>query len=380
MDGGDVLLEEEDDDEIPTLIPVVSELGESRSVPVTIITGYLGAGKTTLLNYILSENHGKRIAVIMNEFGEGESDMEKSMTVSTGEQDSALFEEWLELRNGCLCCSIKDNAVRAIELLMEKQGKFDYILLETTGLADPGPIANLFWLDDELASNIFVDGILTVIDSKHFISQVEEKKADIDINEAVRQVALADIILLNKTDLITETEKSGILSQICAINSAAIVISTVNSRVDLDKILDLNAYGCDSSHSYLQQNLSLKQQSERVLTAAGNHLDKTVSTVRVDLPGTLNTLEFDQFLQLLLWESQISSPTGATMEVLRLKGVICESDCEHTTILQGVYETYDKRSSNIPIPKEPHSSIVFIGRNLDQQVLESSVQRCIIPS
>uniref|UniRef100_A0A8P4GEL4 COBW domain containing n=1 Tax=Dicentrarchus labrax TaxID=13489 RepID=A0A8P4GEL4_DICLA len=131
MDG--MVMEEEDD--CPELVPIDSPPGPpAEQIPVTIITGYLGAGKTTLLNYILTEQHNKRIAVILNEFGEG-SALEKSLAVSHAGE---LYEEWLELRNGCLCCSVKDNGLKAIENLMEKKGKFDYILLETTGLADPG--------------------------------------------------------------------------------------------------------------------------------------------------------------------------------------------------------------------------------------------------
>ncbi|KAH3694870.1 hypothetical protein DPMN_082311 [Dreissena polymorpha] len=137
-----------DEEDIPDLVAAESK------VPVTIITGFLGAGKTTLLNYVLTEQHGKRIAVIMNEFGEGDS-IEKSMSVGS---DGERYEEWLELRNGCLCCSVKDNGVQAIENLMTKKGKFDYILLETTGLADPGPIASIFWLDEDLCSDLYLDG------------------------------------------------------------------------------------------------------------------------------------------------------------------------------------------------------------------------------
>ncbi|XP_046686556.1 LOW QUALITY PROTEIN: COBW domain-containing protein 2-like [Homalodisca vitripennis] len=138
------------EEDIPSLIPA-----QYKPVPVvTIITGYLGAGKTTLLNYILKEQHNKRIAVILNEFGEG-SALEKSVSIG---QEGELYEEWLELRNGCLCCSVKDNGIKAIENLMAKRGKFDYILLETTGLADPGPIATMFWLDEDLGSDIYLDG------------------------------------------------------------------------------------------------------------------------------------------------------------------------------------------------------------------------------
>nr|XP_031305673.1 COBW domain-containing protein 2-like isoform X1 [Camelus dromedarius] len=162
--------EEQAEEDCPELVPIEAKQREEEEnsnpaakIPVTIITGYLGAGKTTLLNYILTEQHNKRVAVILNEFGEG-SAVEKSLAVSQGGE---LYEEWLELRNGCLCCSVKDNGLRAIENLMQKKGKFDYILLETTGLADPGAVASMFWVDAELGVDIYLDGIITVVDSKY---------------------------------------------------------------------------------------------------------------------------------------------------------------------------------------------------------------------
>ncbi|TSO77731.1 COBW domain-containing protein 1 [Bagarius yarrelli] len=154
----------DDEDDCPKLVPIEEKnKTPAAQIPVTIITGYLGAGKTTLLNYILTEQHNKRIAVILNEFGEGNA-LEKSLAVS---QAGELYEEWLELRNGCLCCSVKDNGLKAIENLMEKKGKFDYILLETTGLADPGAVASMFWVDAELGSDLYLDGIIAVIDAKY---------------------------------------------------------------------------------------------------------------------------------------------------------------------------------------------------------------------
>merc|ERR1712168_903278 len=167
-----------DEDDAPDLVPLPASKDFSPSntnvtkiqgdkIPVTVITGYLSAGKSTLLNYILTEEHQKRIAVIVNEFGEG-SAMEQVMSIG---EEGALYEEWLELRNGCLCCSVKDNGVKAIENLMKKRGKFDYILLETTGLADPGPIASIFWIDEALCSDLYLDGIVTVIDAKYSMKQ-----------------------------------------------------------------------------------------------------------------------------------------------------------------------------------------------------------------
>merc|ERR1712168_258583 len=198
-----------DEDDAPDLVPLPASKDFSPSntnvtkiqgdkIPVTVITGYLGAGKSTLLNYILTEEHQKRIAVIVNEFGEG-SAMEQVMSIG---EEGALYEEWLELRNGCLCCSVKDNGVKAIENLMEKKGKFDYILLETTGLADPGPIASIFWLDEELGSDIYLDGIVTVTDAKYGLDQLNDPKLvdnieeenETPVNTAKKQIALADLI------------------------------------------------------------------------------------------------------------------------------------------------------------------------------------------
>ncbi|XP_040844859.1 COBW domain-containing protein 2-like isoform X10 [Ochotona curzoniae] len=202
-------VEEEDlvEEDCPELVPIETQQREEEQegksglgakIPVTIITGYLGAGKTTLLNYILTEQHSKRVAVILNEFGEG-SAVEKPLAVSQGGQ---LYEEWLELGNGCLCCSVKDNGIRAIENLMQKKGKFDYILLETTGLADPGAVASMFWVDAELGSDIYLDGIITVVDSKYGFKHLTEEKPEGLVNEATRSI--------NGLGKILETQRSSL--------------------------------------------------------------------------------------------------------------------------------------------------------------------------
>ncbi|XP_063450125.1 zinc-regulated GTPase metalloprotein activator 1A isoform X5 [Pan paniscus] len=193
----------DEEEDCPELVPIETTQSEEEEksglgakIPVTIITGYLGAGKTTLLNYILTEQHSKRVTVILNEFGEG-SVLEKSLAVSQGGE---LYEEWLELRNGCLCSSVKDNSLRAIENLMQKKGKFDYILLETTGLADPGAVASVFWVDAELGSDIYLDGIITIVDSKYGLKHLTEEKPDGLINEATRSI--------NGLGQILETQRS----------------------------------------------------------------------------------------------------------------------------------------------------------------------------
>ncbi|KAE8746675.1 hypothetical protein FOCC_FOCC006659 [Frankliniella occidentalis] len=312
-----------DDDDIPQLVPATFQ-----SVPVTIITGYLGAGKTTLLNYILHEQSEKKIAVILNEFGEG-SALEKSISVGN---EGALYEEWLELRNGCLCCSVKDNGVKAIENLMTKRGKFDYILLETTGLADPGPIATIFWLDKELGSDIFLDGIITVVDANHCLEQIDDKANTFDDGEPC---------------------------------NAAI-------RVSLDRILDLRAYSGSGSER-IERLLASSQESQKL-----SHLDKDVCSVTLPLAAPLTRGALDLFLQRLLWERRLLDDKGDTASVIRLKGVVNLEGAPH--LLQAVYQTWDLEA----VPDAARGGegldrdrLIFIGRNLEEKSLRRLLEECV---
>ncbi|XP_049815538.1 COBW domain-containing protein 2-like isoform X2 [Schistocerca nitens] len=332
---------ESSDEDVPELVPAVFQ-----PVPVTIITGYLGAGKTTLLNYILTEEHEKKIAVILNEFGEG-SALEKSVSVG---QDGELYEEWLELRNGCLCCSVKDNGVKAIENLMKKRGKFDYVLLETTGLADPGPIASIFWLDKELGSDIFLDGIVTVMDSTHGLEQLRQKDGDAssgdhssapkpDLNEAVR-----------------------------CINSAAGVIETTRCRVDLNRILDLRAYSSGGNDERLREVAETVERFSKI-----PHINQSVRTLTLEFPITLERSALDAFVQALLWEKA----TGA--DIIRMKGVMSVQGESRPLQLQAVYDTYDAE----PLPSGwdmPGAlcRFILIGRNLDRSAIEQLFHQTVV--
>ncbi|KAL7988711.1 hypothetical protein Chor_007630 [Crotalus horridus] len=322
----------DDEEDCPELIPIrepaikdnVEDIQSSNNfkIPVTIISGYLGAGKTTLLNYILTEQHSKRIAVILNEFGEG-SALEKSLAISQGGE---LYEEWLELRNGCLCCSVKDNGLKAIENLMQKKGKFDYILLETTGLADPGSVASMFWVDAELGSDIYLDGIVSVVDAKHGLQHLKEEKPTGLINEAARQVALADLIIINKVDLVSQAELMKLRTAV---------------RVEISNVLDVHAFDSVSGKS-LQQKLHLEEEPRP-------HLDKSIVTSTFEVLGNTTEEDLNVFIQ----------------------GLVSIKDKSHQVIVQGVYELYDLEETTVKWKEDERiNRIVLIGRNLDNDILK----------
>ncbi|KAI8814015.1 COBW domain-containing protein 1 [Cladochytrium replicatum] len=342
-------------------------VGERVKVPVTIVTGFLGSGKTTLIMRILNDQtHGKRIAVILNEFGES-AGIDKSLTRG---ENGELFEEWLELKNGCLCCSIKDNGVKAIENLMKQRGKFDYILLETTGLADPAPIANIFWMDEDLESDVKLDGIITVVDAKHILQQLSEKKEDGSINEATRQIALADRILVNKTDLVSQEHLEVVSQSIRNINGTALIQITTRSQASLDWILDI-------------QSLDNVDRIE-VLRKAGlvsddhlpEHIDKSVTTVVVTMHGQFDRQKLDEWLRSLLWESTIPGSTtpSETLSILRLKAVVDVRGEDSKVVVQGVQELYELHEGVKWAASEARESrFVFIGRGLNEKLLNDSL-------
>ncbi|XP_062373009.1 zinc-regulated GTPase metalloprotein activator 1 [Sardina pilchardus] len=351
-----------DEEDCPELVPIEKTTDRpSLQIPVTIITGYLGAGKTTLLNYILTEQHSKRIAVILNEFGEG-SALEKSLSVS---QAGELYEEWLELRNGCLCCSVKDNGLKAIENLMEKKGKFDYILLETTGLADPGAVASMFWVDAELGSDVYLDGIVTVIDAKYTMQQLTEEKPDGLVNEATRQVALADLLIINKTDLVSEQELRKVRETVESINGLVRILETQKARVDLSQVLDL--------HSFDIKDATRLTEKLQLVKSTHPHLDKSILTATIEMPGEVSEDRLNLLIQDLLWEKNLKNKEGSPMHVIRLKGILSIEGKVQRVMLQGVHELYElEETPEAWGQDEPRvNRLVFIGRHLDRDILRA---------
>ncbi len=201
-----------------------------KTIPVTVLTGFLGSGKTTLLNRILSENHGKRIAVIENEFGE--IGVDNDLVIGAE-------EEIFEMNNGCICCTVRGDLIRILGNLMKRRDRFDHIMVETTGMADPGPVAQTFFMDDELREQLSLDGVVTLVDAKHVLMHIE------DSDEVKEQIAFADVILLNKIDLVSSTELDQLESRIHSMNAAAKIFRTQDAVIDMDKVLNLGGFDLD---------------------------------------------------------------------------------------------------------------------------------------
>ena len=317
----------------------------TSQVPVTVLTGFLGAGKTTLLNRILTEQHGRKYAVIVNEFGE--QGIDNDLVVDAD-------EEVFEMNNGCICCTVRGDLIRILSGLMKRADKLDAIIVETTGLADPAPVAQTFFVDQDVADRTKLDAIVTVADAVHLSSQLTEH------HEAEEQIAFADVILLNKIDLVDDDGLDRVKDRIKKINPFAKINNTTRSSAPLDEVVGHNPFSLERILEVEPDFLESDHDHE--------HDDDVTSLSFVsDTP-----LDMEKFQE---WFGDLLRTKG--QDILRSKGILDFKGEEDRYVFQGVHMLMDASPMGPwPKGKDRSSRVVFIGRNLDNMNLKEGFENC----
>ncbi|MCX7319921.1 MAG: GTP-binding protein [Hyphomicrobiales bacterium] len=337
----------------------------SAKIPVTVLTGYLGAGKTTLLNRILTENHGKKYAVIVNEFGE--IGIDNDLIIGAD-------EEVFEMNNGCVCCTVRGDLVRILEGLMKRKGKFDAIIVETTGLADPAPVAQTFFVDEDVQAHARLDAVVTVADAKWLSDRLK------DAPEAKNQIAFADVIVLNKTDLVTAPELAEVEARIRAINPYAKLHRTTRAQVKIEDVLDRGAFDLDrileiepafleaddhdhdhghDHHHHHGHDHGLKHYHDEEMQSLSLRSEKPLD------PSTF-----------MPWLQDLMAKEGG--KILRSKGIISFAGDDERYVFQGVHMMLEGDHQRPWKDDEKRESrLVFIGRELPEQLIRDGFERCI---
>jgi G3E family GTPase len=323
-------------------------------VPVTVLTGFLGSGKTTLVNHLLTEQHGQRIAIIENEFGE------------IGIDDALVIdadEEIFEMNNGCICCTVRGDLIRILGNLMNRRDRFDRILIETTGLADPAPVAQTFFVDEEMKEKLVLDAIVTMVDARHVRQHLDEDREEGVENEAVEQVAFADRIILNKTDLVDADELAAVELRLRSINAMADIIPAQHARVTPEQVLGIGAFDLDR----------VLESDPTFLEEEDHQHDQSVTSVGIELDGEVDPVRMNDWLSWLL---------GAKgTDIFRMKGIVAVQGAEERFVFQGVHMLFDGRPERPWRPDEVRTNrLVFIGRNLDRDELTRRFAECLVPA